>query len=195
MTDSIGKNLAALPGVTLIVRRGAYLESFTQSILSGDVSLQGMDALLLHVGTNNIDRDRDPQSVLIETGNLIRVAKVANPTMHVVVSGILPRICDLSATEGLVKEYNKLLGRVCRDNQVMMIRSFTAFTCGKEPNGIKAWLFAADGLHLSPRGSAVLTQLFRVQFSDRNIQQRHFVMKNELAKKNLRDENFGFNMV
>ena len=75
---------------------------------------------------------------------------------------------------------------------VMMIRSFSAFTCAKEPNGIKAWLFTADGLHLSSRGSAVLTQLFRVQFSDRNIQQRVFVMKGEKAKKMLRDENFGF---
>ena len=192
LSDSICKHLGDLPGVTKKVVRGACIEDFGDLIMSGDLDIKGMDAILLHIGTNNLARNFDAHAVLIEMGSLIRLIKKINDKVHVVVSGILPRLIDFDQADKSIKEYNKLLSRVCRDCNVMMIRSFNGFTCGKEPNGIKEWLFARDGLHLSTRGSYVLSQLFRVQFSDRNIVKRRAVLDEEAAKRERRDDDFGY---
>jgi len=192
LSDSICKHLGDLPGVTKKVVRGACIEDFGDLIMSGDLDLKGMDAVLLHIGTNNLARNYDARAVLIEMGSLIRLIKKINEKIHVVVSGILPRLIDFDLSDRVIKEYNKLLTRVCRDCNVMMIRSFNGFTCGKEPNGIKEWLFGRDGLHLSTRGSYVLSQLFRVQFSDRNILKRREVLDSEAASRAERDNDFGY---
>jgi len=186
------KHLGDLPGVTKKVVRGACIEDFGDLIMSGELDIKGMDAVLLHIGTNNLARNFDAHAVLIEMGSLIRLIKKINDKIHVVVSGILPRLVDFDLSDRAIKEYNKLLTRVCRDCNVMMIRSFNGFTCGKEPNGIKEWLFGRDGLHLSTRGSYVLSQLFRVQFSDRNILKRRIVMDAEAASRAKRDSDFGY---
>jgi lysophospholipase L1-like esterase len=192
LADSICKHLGDLPGVTKKVVRGACIEDFGDLIMSGDLDIKGMDAVLLHIGTNNLARDFNAHAVLVEIGNLIRLIKKINDNIHIVVSGILPRLVDFDVSDRPIKEYNKLLSRVCRDCNVMMIRSFNGFTSGKEPNGIKGWLFARDGLHLSTRGSYILSQLFRVQFSDRNIWKRREVLDDEALKRERRDFDFGY---
>lgn len=192
LADSIARDVGELPGVVMHVKRGGYLEHFTADIVSGSITVTGMDAILIHVGTNNICRDFDPQAVLCEMGNLLKVIRRLNNKVHLVVSGILPRLVDLHETENIVKHYNKLLVNVCRDTNTMLIRSFNSFVSGNEPTGVKTWLYARDGLHLSVRGSQVLTQMFRVQFADRNIAQRRVVLDAERDQRSVRDFNFGF---
>jgi len=154
-----------------------------------------MDAVLVHVGTNNLARCFDAQAVLAEMGGLIRLIKRVNSEAHIVISGIIPRLKDLAVSDRAVKDYNKMLGRVCRDCNVMMIRCFNGFTCGKQPNGVKEWLFCKDGLHLSARGDFILGQIFRVQFSDLNVLKRRVVMDREAACRQSRDESFGYKKV
>ena len=193
LADSVCKNIGSLPGVTQRIVRGASIETFKDLIIQGDLDIQGMDAVLLHVGTNNLERNFNPQDVLAEMGSLIRLIKRVNASLLIVVSGILPRLKDLALSDRPVKTYNKMLSRVCRDCGVMFIRSYNGFTSGKEVNGIKCWLFARDGLHLSKHGDRVLGQLFRVQFSDMNIQKRHSVIRFEAESRFCRDECFGYN--
>ena len=193
LSDSICKNIGTLPGVTQIIVRGAHIEYFKDLIIKGEVKLKGMDAVLIHCGTNNLAREFDAKSVLTEMGGLIRLIKRVNVNIIVVVSGILPRLNDRDVSDKAVKEYNKMLGRVCRDASVMMIRSFNGFTSGKEVSGVKEWLFGRDGLHLSKHGDFVLGQLFRVQFSDMNISKRHATIKAEAESRISRDDCFGYN--
>ena len=70
---------------------------------------------------------------------------------------------------------------------------YNGFTSGKERRGVREWLYAKDGLHLSDRGSCVLTQMLRVQFSDRNILKRMEVITAEAEHKEDRNETFGLN--
>jgi len=176
----------------MIVKRGGYIEHYTMAIESGEISIEGTDAILIHVGTNNMWRDRDPHAVLIEMGKLLTVIRRRNRRVHVCVSGIIPRVLDICVMESLVKCYNKLLVNVCRDTGVMLIRSYNAFTCGKVASGVKQWLYKPDGLHLNARGAQVLTQMFRVQFSDRNINERRLVLDAECEQRALRDSNFSY---
>jgi len=192
LTDSIGKDLGRLPGVKLVVKRGGYIEHFSGAIQSGDIVIKGMNAILIHAGTNNMSRDRDPHAVLYEMGRLLRVIRLANPNVHVIVSTILPRVEDSWVMESLIKCYNNLLVNVCRETSVMLIRSYNAFRCSKAASGVKQWLYANDGLHLNARGAQVLTQMFRVHFSDRNIQQRRLVLDAEGESRALRASNFGY---
>jgi len=190
LADSICKYVGDLPGVEQKIIRGAYFETFAEKINDGEIVLSGIDAILIHIGTNNMALNFEPQSVLAQLGSLIRAIHRQSVTAHVIVSGILPRLFDLKVSERPVKEYNKMLARVCRDHRLMMIRSYNAFISGKEPRGVKEWLYARDGLHLSDRGSYVLTQMFRVQFSDMNILKRREVIDAENEKKVLRDSTF-----
>jgi len=193
LCDSMGKHLGELPGVEQRVIRGATIETFIEALSSGEIVLEGKDAVLVMVGTNDMARSFNPQAVLALMGSLIRRIHQINNCIHVVVSGILPRLCDLARSEQPVKDYNKMLGRVCRDSRIMMIRSYNGFISGKERRGVREWLYAKDGLHLSDRGSCVLTQMLRVQFSDRNILKRMEVIAAEAELREDRTESFGMN--
>ena len=191
LADSIVKEVAALPGVRRHIIRGGRLGDFVDGIENGTIDLTGMDAVLVHAGTNDMARRYDPQHVLAEMGALIRCIRRMNSSIYVVVSGILPRLCDLEKSLEPVREYNKMLVRICRDKDVMVIRSRHAFTSGKEVRGVKEWLYSCDKLHLSVRGSFVLTQVFRVQYSDRNVLQRRQCLDQEADDRVVRETSFG----
>ena len=191
LADSIAKEVSALPGVKQHIIRGGRLADFVDGIENGTIDLTGMDAVLVHAGTNDMARRYDPQYVLAEMGALIRCIRRMNSSIYVVVSGILPRLCDIGKSEGPVREYNKMLVRICRDRDVMVIKSWNAYTCGKEPQGVKEWLYSSDKLHLSVRGSFVLTQVFRVQYSDRNVLQRRQCLDREADDRVVRETSFG----
>ena len=106
LEDSICKHLGDLPRVTKKVVRGACIEDFGDLIMSGDLEIKGMDAILLHVGTNNLARNFDAHAVLVEMGNLIRLIKKINDKVHIVVSGMLPRLVDFDISDKSIKEYN-----------------------------------------------------------------------------------------
>jgi len=192
LSDSICKNVGTLPGVNHIIIRGGTIEDFKDLVFTGEVDIKGNDAVLLHVGTNNMARAFDAQAVLTEIGSLIRLIKRVNSKILIVVSGILPRLVDLPNSDLPVKNYNKMLSRVCRDCGVMNIRSYNGFTSGKEARGIKEWLYCRDGLHLSHRGDVVLGQQFRVQYSDMNVIKRHAVIRREAESREDRDNCFGY---
>jgi len=192
LADSIPKHIGTLAGVEKVILRGSYIEEFTEGISSGTIGIAGFDAVLLHVGTNNVSRDNEPQKVLREMGDLIRVLRWRNAKLHIVISGILPRLLDQGTTENTVKTVNKLLATVSRERNVIFIRSYNAFCSSREQTGLKTWLYARDGLHLSSRGSFVLHHMFKVQFSDKNIIQRHDALIHETEEKIKRDRYFGY---
>ena len=191
ISDSMTRYVGPIPGVQRVVQPGAVIEDFTDQIWSGETSVKGMDAILIHVGTNNVANGNCPQHVLTEFGNLIRAIRSRNQLTHIVVSSILPRVCDHRTTHATVKEVNKLMGQVARERKVVFLRTFLSFCSGKERYGIKEYLYAADGLHLNPRGCKVLREAFRVQFSDNNIKQREEAMLQDISLRLTREHNFG----
>jgi len=191
ISDSIPKHIGPLAGVRTVILRGAYIEDFTNGIVAGDIGIEDCDAILVHVGTNNIARDHNAHQVLGDMGSLIRAIRYKRADIHIVVSGIIPRLVDQDTTEQTVKAVNKLLAKVTRVTNVIFIRSFSPFCSGREQSGLKTWLFAKDGLHLSNRGSFVLHHLFKVQFSDKNIVQRVSALLFEEEQKMIREREFG----
>ena len=192
LADSIPKHVGPLAGVKLHILRGAYIEDFTAGVTSGDIGVKDYDAVLVHVGTNNIARDNCAPMVLGEMGKLLGAIRWQHAEAHIVVSGIIPRLIDQSVTEQTVKSVNKLLSKVTRDRNVIFLRSFSPFCSAREPTGVKGWLFGKDGLHLSNKGSCVLHHLFKVQFSDRNILQRRGALSFEEEEKMVRELKFGY---
>jgi lysophospholipase L1-like esterase len=192
LADSIPKHVGPLAGVKLYVLRGAYIEDFTAGITSGEIAVKDYDAVLVHVGTNNIARDNSAQLLLGEMGNLLGAIRWERADIHIVVSGVVPRLVDQAVTEQTVKSVNKLLSKVTRERNVIFIRSFSPFCCARESTGLKTWLFGRDGLHLSDKGSRVLHHLFKVQFSDKNILQRQGALRLEEEEKMVRELKFGY---
>ena len=184
LADSIANSLDPLPGVERYIIRGGRIRDFLTRIEDNSINLVGRDAILLHMGTNNIGTDNEASWVLNDMGNMVRIIRSKNPGIQIVISGILPRLVDQRRTEATIKECNKLLAIASRDTDVVFLRSFNNYCDGKEPRGVKEWLFATDGLHLSRSGIKTLHQLFRVQFSDRNIAQRKALMMSGAEEKN-----------
>ena len=190
LADSIAKDIEPLPGVERYIIRGGRIGDFLTRLMDNSINLTGRDAILLHMGTNNVARDDSVTCVMTEMGNMVRIIRCKNPGIQVVISGILPRLVDQKTTETRVKEINKLLAIASRETNVVFMRSFNSYCDGKEPNGVKEWLFAQDGLHLSSSGTKTLHQMFRVQFSDRNIAQRKTLMMTGAEQKNRCDRYF-----
>jgi len=184
LADSIAADLDPLPGVERYIIRGAVIGDFLTRLMDNSINLLGRDAILLHMGTNNVAQHHCASWVLTDMGNMVRVIRGKNPGIQIVISGILPRLVDQATTEKTVKEINKLLAIASRDTNVVFLRSFNNYCDGKEPRGVKEWLFARDGLHLSNAGTKTLHQMFRVQFSDRNIAQRKSLMTSGAEQKN-----------
>ena len=108
-------------------------------------------SILVHVGTNNADRDGTTRIVkryreLVETLKKTRVEQI-------ILSGILPVMGGRGTTFRNCKRMaiNGLLEQMCEDEGVGFV-DFWGYFVGKED------MFMRDGLHLSGKGAAVFSE-------------------------------------
>ena len=106
LCDSIVKDLPSIDGVFIKSYPGATIAQFAMHIDNRHVNLVNFDYMIVHVGTNNIDRRDEKGAMLSDFGNLIGRIKIKKPFIRIIVSSILPRQCDHTDTDGMIKEIN-----------------------------------------------------------------------------------------
>ena len=129
---------------------GARIEHVTERVENVLVHGQG-GSILVHVGTNNADRDGTTRIVkryreLVETLKKTRVEQI-------ILSGILPVTRGRGTTFRNCKRMaiNGLLEQMCEEEGVGFVDLWGYFV-GKED------MFMRDGLHLSGKGAAVFSE-------------------------------------
>ena len=127
---------------------GARIEHVTERV---ENVLPKGGSILVHVGTNNADRDGITRIVkryreLVETLKKTRVEQI-------ILSGILPVMRGRGTTFRNCKRMaiNGLLEQMCEEEGVGFVDLWGYFV-GKED------MFMRDGLHLSGKGAAVLSE-------------------------------------
>ena len=108
------------------------------------------EKVILHIGTNNLRKD-DGKSVADGIINLAQSIQRQCPDIEIVVSGIITRSDDVSASSK-VREANELVKTMCNQNDWNFI-----------PNtNIKSKHLNARGLHLNRSGSLLLQNNFKL---------------------------------
>ena len=67
--DSIIKNLPPIDGGVIISFRGDTIAQLTNRIDKGQVNLSPFDYIIIHVGTNNIDKRHSYGNIIADYGN------------------------------------------------------------------------------------------------------------------------------
>lgn len=160
MGDSIIKDLPPIDGVVIKSFPGATIASLAWHVDKENVKLTNFDFLIIHVGTNNIANGDDQESMQSDFGNLIARIKRKKSSIRIIVSSILPRPCDHSVTDKVIKDFNKCLRlEMAQDLGFRFVESWKAVT---KFGTYRRYLFAKNdkGLHLNTEGSRRLRYFF-----------------------------------
>ena len=152
MGDSIVRNVGAgkadmrvecFPGI-----RSDQLRRVVENRATERRDLGNPDAVVIHVGTNDIKRSRNLDYVMGDIYDLINTTKSKFSSSRVILSGVLRRR-DVSWRR--IGAANDRLEWVARSLGVTFV----------DPNSwVEDWDFKRDGLHLNRRGAQHLGQLF-----------------------------------
>ena len=150
-------------------------------------SLEGYDAIILHVGTNNIGekwqynqyvdfvmgRMSKPQFVRLQnhwhdTSDdglfksdyrwLIDTVLWANPSAYILCSAIIQRPWDMKLRNGLRKHFNNIISTLSSQSSLIYISTDRIFYDRRSI--FKDCYFGKKGLHLSDKGSLALQTFF-----------------------------------
>lgn len=165
LSDSILKYMEGISGTHVIAFRGAQIQELTELVVQGDSRLSGMvDArvIVLHVGTNNVDRRNKMtvDKIIQKFRHLIATVQVRCEHARIIISAIIPRLKDLDATRDDVIKINKLLRDFEASHGVKVIPTFKRFLYANE---IVTTLYADDHLHPNWIGNDNLLQYFTEQ--------------------------------
>ena len=80
-------------------------------IKNGEIPLNAR-TIVLHVGTNNIDRDQ-PKDIANGIGSIAMMLREAKPNAKIILTGLLPRGLQPSIRRGQVAKVNECLELVC----------------------------------------------------------------------------------
>ena len=123
-------------------------------------NLGQFDFVILHVGTNDIDRRAPYNNIISHFGNLIGICKKQKPSIQIIVSAILPRPKDHSISDPMIRSINKQLNKVMsKSMRFKFVPSYKPFMYG---GSVRRELFAKkdSGLHLNTEGTNALTRFF-----------------------------------
>lgn len=173
--DSIPKYISDIEGVVLQSFPGATIAKLANRIDSRQVSLEGFDYVLVHVGTNDIDNyvNREPpfrkqvtdvdhafDNIISDYGNLIGIIRKKKHNISILMSAILPRPKDHMKTDSLIRKVNGYLEKdMSKTSRITFLRSYKPFMYA---GNVKRELFAKKdgGLHLNTEGTNKLRYFF-----------------------------------
>jgi len=155
--DSIIKYINIQHVVTQ-ARSGATIRLLEQDILSRQVVLSSFDTIVVHIGTNDIANGVTETGMLDRYKDLARAIKMYSKTgSELIFSAIIPRYRD-GWSDGIIHRVNKRLMTWHNQQGGVCLRTFSIF---RKAHKILPDMFAVDGLHLSRKGVAAMTEYFK----------------------------------
>ena len=129
---------------------GARIEHVTERV-EKIVGRGNGGTILVHVGTNNTDKE-GTTAIVEKYRKLLKKTKQAR-LGHIILSGILPvcgnRIQGYRNSKRMA--VNGMVERLCKEEEVGYVDMWDSFVGNEE-------LYFRDGLHLSGKGAAVLAE-------------------------------------
>ena len=152
--DSIVKYVTGLHNTQVIAFKGITLEQLGTHILQEKIPhIQTKQLITLHAGTNNVDNGDDVTELLRKTHYLIDMTRQAAPNAVIILSLIVPRLCDFTTSNDVIEPYNQAVTELSTAFGIQVIHSYRPFLLHDHP---RRNLYAIDRLHLEWDGTRVL---------------------------------------
>jgi hypothetical protein len=132
------------------------IENTVTSMAQNGTLTQNTDAILIHVGINNISEADSPTSIADDFRDLIDTVKLYAPQTKIILSSILPKKRDKLSFERS-SDVNETLYDICQENGYTFIDNTNDFITDKS--------LYLDEVHLNPKGGAALGKNFNQAIS------------------------------
>ena len=156
ISDSICKNVKYTKSLFIQAFPGATIERLTWMMRMNLVYFKNYRVVVLHVGTNNVNRD-SVDLIIEKMKKLVVATQRINPKAKIFISGIIPRYKDDEIHRLKVLDINKYLVEMCKDMNCRFLRTYRPFLC---KGACRQELYAKDGLHLNYKGTQELKGFF-----------------------------------
>ncbi len=172
LTDSIGKYVG-VPATDVQAYPGKTLQWLNDSIRFGKVQVKGYEAILVHMGTNDIGdivRGRTSptiQDIIQRLKDLIHLVKTRNSSCKLLLSAIIPRPKDTELSAPLIYGWNFAMANLC--DQYKSLAFVPAYKFFVKSHQVVPTYYSTDGLHLNGPGVERLEQCFRQALSPKNL--------------------------
>lgn len=149
-----------IEGVIIKSFRGDSIAQLSGRIDRREVDLSPFDYIIVHVGTNNIDRRESLDNMKSDYGNLIGIIKRKKSSIRIIMSAIIPRPIDHTVTDSMIKAVNNSLRReIGPDLGFHFVETWKAVS---KFGSYRRYMYAKldKGLHLNTEGSRRLRHFF-----------------------------------
>jgi lysophospholipase L1-like esterase len=160
--DSIIRDIRYIRDCEIMSLSGIRLEELAIRIRRIIPETQRPNTVLIHCGTNNIERD-DPESIGLKIKEIIDEIKRPCSSTTVIVSAILPRPRDDELVRHKVKNVNVKLKANCPSWGAVFIATHRLMLKYGHPQSC----YYRDGLHLNKEGTKRLRQFFSQRLAER----------------------------
>jgi len=118
--------------------------------------LKQLDAIVLHVGTNNVSDAISCESITEEMRDTLFTIQSVNSKVKIIISSIIPR-CDDKVVNDIIKKTNSSLHSLCEEKGHFFLNNDDGFLRQNVPN---RFLYR-DNIHLNTKGGRVLGMSMR----------------------------------
>lgn len=160
VTDSIGKYVVNVPDTEVVAFRGYTISQLLEGIKGDSEFFIDFNVWILHVGTNDIGNGGVPERMLHDVKQLVNYIRfLCRSVPFIFISSILPRPCDFSLTNPVIKAYHHLVRDWLKfEPRLQFHKSFSPFFFASLP--ISKLFTKSDDLHLNWSGTARLRNVF-----------------------------------
>ncbi len=142
---------------------GDRTENLLWRIQNGNLDRQQPMVVVLLIGTNDIGRNRPSGAIAQGVQEILKVLRSRLPTARTLLLGVLPRgELPTSDRRRQVNEVNNLI-RACDDRRHVFYANVGAALL--DSAGRLTRSVSTDGVHLTERGYALLTEQIEIEFS------------------------------
>ena len=105
LCDSIGKHVQAFDDCVIHAFPGTTIQRLTSKIKRQPNLVRNATFVLIHVGTNNV-HSHTPAEIRRLFELLVDQIVLVVPNARIMISAILPRLCDFDATNDIIRSIN-----------------------------------------------------------------------------------------
>ena len=113
--------------------------------------VDNLDAVIFHVGTNDIADSSSSGDIVKKIKDSIYSAKSVKPNIKVIVSSIIPRKSDKRIND-YISSTNNVLEKMCKENDCYFLDNSSSFL----DQGVTVTSLYRDHIHLNPKGGKIL---------------------------------------
>lgn len=158
LSDSICKWFQGIPHLDIRAIPSLTLAPALEKITSGILTTSNYDAILIHIGGNDISNKKlTPNDIMRNMEAIIDHIKSTTPQTRIGICFLIPRLNDSAAELKKRHDTNCLLRKLCKQHKIAFLNVFKGVSY---KNVLDKSRYAKDDIHLNGRGIGKMIEYF-----------------------------------